>query len=630
MIYRADIDGLRALAVISVVIFHFGDLDGGFVGVDMFFVISGFLITKLIDDDITAGSFGLTDFYVRRIRRILPAAFAVYFATALFALCFMFSVDAEFIGRALLSCIFFVSNIFFYNEIGYFEKSTLVNPLLHIWSLSVEEQFYIVLPFLLVGLGYVSKAKRVLVLGSIALASFAASIWMVQHDPTAAFYLMQYRAWEFLCGGLLAIGAVPVLRERHYAEYAAALGLLLIIGSVALMSKEVPFPGLGALAPCLGAGLIIHAGTCCQTRVTRLLSTPPLRFIGLISYSLYLWHYPVVVAYRGLMGKSSFEAKLALMALSFALAAASWRFIETPFRKRRRGPAPTAPYRVFAAAAGVMVLLAVVAAPLGRAARIVQGETPAVVALLSHMSADHLTGWRGGECFLTRSGDFERFKPAKCLAVKPNQKNFLILGDSHAAHLWPGLSQAFPQLNFLQANASGCWPILNTEGDEHCTKLMGFMFEKYLPQHHLDGIIMAGRWRPGDVENIKRTALVLKAFADRVIVFGSTVEYQMPLPRILAAHLSNVDDEMMSEYRKAAQQQLDLKLGRALEGTPVEYVSVYRAICAPQCSVWAQGDHMPMQFDYGHFTPAGSLELARRVGRQLFPGIVARQAAAVQ
>src|SRR5262249_3899397 len=151
------------------------------------------------------------------------------------------------------------------------------------------------------------------------------------------------------------------------------------------------------------------------------------------------------------------------------------------------------------------------------------------------------------------------------------------------------------------------------DGDAHCTKLMDFILTKFLPGEHLAGIILAGRWRPGDLDGLKRTALNVKPYAERVIVFGSIVEYQMPLPRILATNLGRADAKPIAKYRKGAQQQFDLKLAKAFEGSPIEYVSIFQAICTPDCTVWAEEGTVPMQFDYGHLTPAGSLELARRL-----------------
>ena len=622
MTYRGDIDGLRALAVLSVVLFHFDYLDGGFVGVDIFFVISGFLITKIIDDAVNAGRFSIADFYVRRIRRILPALFAVYAATSVFAVFYCFSFEADFIGKALLSSVFLVSNIFFLGQSGYFADNGTVNPLLHTWSLAVEEQFYIVLPLAMIALGTLAVGKRHAILAAFALMSFIAACYMVYADQSSAFYLMQYRGWELLLGSLLAVGAVPAIKSQRLAEYAGAAGLALIVVSVAAMSRKLPFPGHGALIPCLGAALIIHSGAGWQTLASRLLSTPPMRFIGLISYSLYLWHYPVHIFYAHLWGKAGDGTKLLLILLSVALATLSWRFIERPFRRHgadgRSGRLPA-----FAAAAAGVAFLTLASAQLGTGVLVLRPEPPQVTALLSQVDEGNNQSFRQGTCYLlSSSNDLSDFRASKCLEMSPSRQDYLIIGDSHAAHLWPGLTQVFPQINFMQGNASGCRPFYVADSRSRCKTLVDYIFTQFLPGKRLDGIIMAGRWRKDDIAEIKQTALRLRQFADRVIVFGPIVEYTMSLPRILALEYGNLSNlDVAAPYRKTYQQELDLELGREMQAAGIEYVSVYRAICAPECALWAEQDVVPMQFDSGHLTTAGARKLVRRIKGQLFPDV---------
>jgi hypothetical protein len=490
--------------------------------------------------------------------------------------------------------------------------------LLHTWSLSVEEQFYIVLPLLIIALSTLAVSIRYAVFGAVALVSFIAACFMVYADQSAAFYLMQYRGWEFLLGSLLAIGAVPALKSHRLAEHAGAAGLVLIIASIAIMSSKLPFPGHGALAPCLGATLIIYSGAGRQTRVSRFLSTPPMRFIGLISYSLYLWHYPVLIAYGHIWGKAGDGMKLLLILFSIVLATLSWRFIEKPFRARRAGSGARLP--VFGAAAASMALLALASVQLGTAGRVLRQEPPQVAALLSHMNDGN--GQSRDVCTLmSSSDDISAYQSEKCLATSSSKLDFLIIGDSHAAHLWPGFTQAFPQINFLRAHAGGCRPVFEPNGRWHCKRLMDLIFTQFLPGKRLDGIIMASRWRKDDIADIKQTALHLRQFADRVIVFGPIVEYTMSLPRILALEYAKLSSSGVGSYRKTYQKELDLELGREMQAAGIEYVSVYRAICAPECSIWAEQDTVPMQFDYGHLTTAGAKELARRVKGQLFPDV---------
>jgi peptidoglycan/LPS O-acetylase OafA/YrhL len=616
MSYRRDIDGLRAIAVIAVVLFHFGYVSGGFVGVDVFFVISGYLITRIINDAVNDGSFSILNFYIRRIRRIFPALFVLYFAVMVFTFLFAFSSDARDVSKSLQSSIFFLSNVFFYGDSGYFEDRNALRPLLHTWSLSVEEQFYIVLPFLIYVLGRFALRVRYAALWAIAAISLAASAWMVRADASAAFYLMQFRAWEFLTGSLLAVGAVPAIRRADAAEWLGGLGLLLVCASAAVMSRRIPFPGLTAIPPCLGAALIIHSGRAHSTRVSRLLSLPVMVFVGLISYSLYLWHWPVLGFYGYVVASPGHPEKMLLIALSVAIAALSWRYVETPFRKLRL---EIRRFPVFAGSAALMVLTAFLSTPLEPLVRTVWAEPAQITKTLSYVSyRNH--DMRSGECFLnSETGGMEDFDGSKCLALSADKPNFLIIGDSHAAHLWSGLSGAYPNVNFLQATASGCRPIINGGGKSRCTELRDYVFGEFLPKHRLAGIILASRWREPNIEGLKRTVDRLSAIVDRVIVLGPIVEYKMALPRILAKALKKGEPDLVDKYRRLAIKKLDEKMGAALQGAPAEFISLYNKICSPECAVWAK-ESIPLQFDYGHLTTDGSLEIAQRLRSQLFPG----------
>jgi peptidoglycan/LPS O-acetylase OafA/YrhL len=616
MTYRRDIDGLRAVAVIAVVLFHFDYLAGGFVGVDIFFVISGYLITKMIHDEVNEGSFTIVNFYIRRIRRIFPAIFVLYFAVMVMTVLFTFSADAGDIGRSLISSVFFLSNIFFYRDSGYFEDGNALRPLLHTWSLSVEEQFYIVLPFLMIVLGGFALRVRRAVLWTIAAASLAASIWMVWADASAAFYLMQFRAWEFLAGSLLAVGAVPAIRRPDVAEWVAGFGLFLTCLSIAAMSRRFPFPGLGALAPCLGAALVIHAGRAHTTRVSRFLSLPAMVFIGLISYSLYLWHWPVRRFYGYIVATPGHTENILLILLSVSIAVLSWRYVETPFRRLklegRRLP-------VFAASAAVMTFIALLSMPLEPLVRTVTAEPAQITKTLSYIG-HRRHDMRRGSCFLnSETIGLSQFDKTACLEPSKDKPNFLIIGDSHAAHLWAGLAGTYPDVHFLQATASGCRPLVNTGGKSRCTDLRNFVFDEFLPQHRLAGIILASRWRQGNVKSLKPTVDRLSRYADRVIVLGPIVEYRMALPRVLAKAFASGDWGLIDEYRRGGIKSLDEKIAAALQGAPAEFISLYDAICVPDCAVWAK-EGVPLQFDYGHLTTDGSLEVAQRLRSRLFPG----------
>lgn len=339
MEYRKEIDGLRAIAVLSVVLYHAGVgwLPGGFVGVDVFFVISGYLITQILRRDLQAGTFSVLHFYERRVRRIFPALFLVVLVTIPASLLWALPEQVENTSVSALTALFSVSNFYFWQQSGYFAPATDFMPLLHTWSLGVEEQFYLIFPLFLLVLVRLRLSLFVVTAG-LMIPAFAAALWLSEAKPAVAFYLLPARMWELGLGACLALlpnvmGKMPAW-PRSLREGGAVLGLALIITAVLRLRSDMPFPGWAALLPCIGAALIIlytQGGGIVQN----ILSSPIMRFFGLISYSLYLWHWPVLVFTRMLTA----DAELGLVSasgavvISITLATLSWRYVEMPFRK---------------------------------------------------------------------------------------------------------------------------------------------------------------------------------------------------------------------------------------------------------------------------------------------------------
>jgi len=281
--YRPDVDGLRALAVLAVVLFHYRvpGFSGGFVGVDIFFVISGYLITGLIVKETAENRFSLRRFYERRVRRIFPALFAMLAVATVAAALLFFPTSFERFGKSLLATAVFGSNFEFWREAGYFDVSADQKPLLHLWSIAVEEQFYLIFPALILLIGMRSKLKLIMAVATVFAASLAFSIWCIYHAHMAGYYLLPSRMWELMLGALLAIGRLHVPEKWKLHELAAAAGLVLIAYGAFRYSHATPFPGVAALAPCLGAALVIAAGE--GAGINRVLSLRPVVFVGLIS-----------------------------------------------------------------------------------------------------------------------------------------------------------------------------------------------------------------------------------------------------------------------------------------------------------------------------------------------------------
>jgi peptidoglycan/LPS O-acetylase OafA/YrhL len=620
--HRNDIDGLRAFAVLPVIAFHFMILPtlvtGGFVGVDVFFVISGYLITNTIFHDIKNNTYSIIGFYNRRVRRIFPALFTIFVFCLIVALFSSLPPEATKTGQSILSSIFFVSNYLFYSQSGYFDKNFETNPLLHTWSLSVEEQFYVIFPIVIYLMRDFGNRTRIRILCAIALASLLSSTWMVFTDSAAAFFLVQFRAWELLIGSLLAVDAIPKLVRQWQAELVGIGGIALIVVSVFLISKETPFPGLAALAPCVGAAAVIHSGAANTTLTSRVLSFFPFRFIGLISYSLYLWHWPLIVFYRLLftIDPSRIE-RGALVVICILAATISWWFIEKPFREK---PYKLKAYGTLVAGGAAMIFTGAAALGLPFLIESVFRYPSRAMEVLTYAKIDE-SHMRVGTCF---SSDIKKIINTNCLQIKPTVPNFLIIGDSHAAHLWPGLQTSYPAVHFLQATMAGCTPILGEKGSRAaCAEMMQYIFQRFLPHFHLDGIIISARWYSDQIlPELVKTANAARPYVDRVIIFGPIVEYDQALPRIMARAIAlhKSEAEFADLHRSSLSQKIDRSFSTVLATIPIEYVSVYRALCTHACEIWAT-KQAPFLFDMDHLTCEGSIELARKVGPQLFPNI---------
>lgn len=358
--YRPEIDGLRAVAVLGVVLFHIGlGFPGGYVGVDVFFVISGFLITGIIMKDLKRGSFSMLDFWVRRIRRIMPAVTAMVIVSLLAGYWLLSPRDFTILGKSSIAQSVMAANIYFFRHTDYFAGSGDFKPLLHTWSLAVEEQFYVVFPILLFVLW--KWGKKHLFSGVVALTTFslALSCYGVSRFPDATFYLLPARAWEMLVGGILAIwiGRNEKVLSSVTNEFLSWCGILMIIGSMIFYTPETIFPGWAAILPVVGAALFILADKNQLTTAGKILSVKPMVFIGLISYSLYLWHWPVIVFARNAVIDIHLYWQLAFLVLSFVLAVLSWRFVETPFRKKGRLDTHLSAFSFGAVSTAVLLLL---------------------------------------------------------------------------------------------------------------------------------------------------------------------------------------------------------------------------------------------------------------------------------
>ncbi|MDJ1009699.1 MAG: acyltransferase family protein [Paracoccaceae bacterium] len=506
MQYRPDIDGLRAVAVIPVVFYHAGlaGFSGGFVGVDVFFVISGYLITRIIHDEMLQGRFSILSFYERRARRILPALLAVLAASFVAGWVWLGPADYDAMARAAGAVLLFVSNVWFWqNSGGYFDGSTDYLPLLHTWSLAVEEQFYILFPLLLLVLVRLGQRTTLGVTLTLVVASLALAAWATPRMPSASFYLLPTRVWELGVGALLALGLAPTAAPRWLREAVAGLGLAAIVYAVTAYDGATAFPGLAALPPVLGAAALIWAGGAGGSLAGQALSWRPVVFVGLLSYSLYLWHWPVMAFARNwLMALDlPFGWQLGTIALSLALAWASWRLIERPFRTGRgRSLSPGPIFALSGAGMAALGAAALAVVLTGGAEQRYSPEQRALLASLNH--ADDIRACRGA-------------RPVEALCTFGDGQGvggrWLLWGDSHAEAVLPAVEtlarEAGASLDF--ASDAACAPlpgVVRSDRDPgQRTRCLGFndRLARHAQTGGYDTVILHARW-PLYVEGVRQ------------------------------------------------------------------------------------------------------------------------------
>jgi len=645
--YRKDIDGLRALAVIPIVLGHAGisGFSGGFVGVDIFFVISGFLIAGILQRELLDGKFSLIGFYGRRVRRILPALFAMLLICLIVAIRVLPPDMFVDLSRSTLATILFASNIwFFHTSSDYFAADADLNPLLHTWSLGVEEQFYILFPVLLWWLWSRPNKIRRMTIAGMTLISFIVSVWATQTYPLANFYLLPMRAWELGLGILLAMGFIPKINKRIWSEIAAWFGFLAILYSVIFYNEATAFPGIAALLPCAGAALLIWTGGQHKTGIGRLLSLPVFVGIGLISYSLYLWHWPIFVFFRLKTGTADLSLNIAVIgiALSLIFAVVSWRFVERPFRKR---------YSIRMSRKSVFSMATVSAVILAGGAGLIHmkegfpGRVPedirAIYAASDDMNPDR------PQCI--------NKTPAQglCeLAVQTNpldKRDVLLWGDSHAGAVMPGVNMLLEDKNMsgLIAFKGACPPILGLERadkgkkSKQCTSFNQAVMDMLRDRDDLGVVILVARWsiaaegtrilgeakkpaifrRVNHVgpdfdpagnfdafsETFSETVQAIRATGRQVIILEGIPEHGRPVPLSLG-NARFIGAAQPARPNRAFMEDRNIRANQVLRGAAedinVHFAETISFMCKPDCIIDNEG--IPLYRDDDHLSFYGS------------------------
>ena len=615
---------------------------GGFIGVDIFFVISGFLISGIIFKSLDEGHFNFANFYARRVRRIFPALITVLLFVWVVGWFTLTPDDYKQLGQQIAGAGF-ISNILLWKGTGYFDSGAQFKPLLHLWSLGIEEQYYLLWPLTLF---FLWKTRfRVLILTLLFAGSFGLNIWQIAVSPAAAFYLPQTRFWELLVGGFAAYlntyrsDCIDNILRRllkwdcspqslaSLQNVKASLGLLLIVLALLTLDESRAFPGAWALLPTLGSLLLISAGP--EARINqKILSNPLLVFVGLISYPLYLWHWPLLSFLRIVSpGQPSPIARGVAVASAFVLAWLTYRFVEKPVRRTNaqvRGVTPV----------GILVPAMLVACGLGVLTVVTKGlpvRLPADIReLAAYDAGDHVSGWRQGHCFLNSEQDVHSFETS-CTDMTPQDGPLLLLwGDSHAADLYPGIRALQDNHSFrvAQYTASLCAPLLNFDAPErpHCREINDWIFIR-VKELRPDTVILAAQyWFDREASLSRTVAAIEQTGVRRIIIVGPNPQWKDSLPRLLLhssiTALNRIPERMTDEFnQESIREDRVLRLQAGANGAI--YLSPISELCSESgclTRITDSGQTDLISFDRNHLTLIASRYLAKMFFPSYFGG----------
>ncbi len=620
MRYRPDIDGLRAIAVSTVLVYHAFPtaLPGGFVGVDIFFAISGYLITGIIVDALRGDRFSLADFYSRRIRRIFPALTLVLVSVLTAGWFLLYADDYARVGQHVAAGAAFLSNIELWNESSYFDVSADLKPLLHLWSLGVEEQFYLVWPLLLALAARWRRGPIAATVG-IGLASFAVAIVTVQSDRTAAFYAPWTRFWELLAGATLACSTMEIVTER-WRHAASVAGFAMIAVAVALIDRTSMFPGFWVMLPVFGACLLIAAGPAAWVN-RAILSLRPVVWIGLISYPLYLWHWPLL-SFAKIVSSTppSPSMRGALLGASVMLAYLTYVLVERPVRFRLSSrisipPLALAMTALFAVGYVVNDRGGFINRPLNR------NDAARLVDYYERMHYHSLGVPYRFECdFNDRDHRSVRTSLAPSCIEKGRAHTVMLWGDSFAQALSLGLRENLPpETTLAQVATSACRAQIE-DFDESVEDHRCAIADRYAMQQisalRPDLVILAQNAEHLDTDWAALTGKVLELGARQVIVVGPSPMWDPTLPRVYASNHMIDHAAYVSEGLYLGGFDIDRQLAARVRTLPhVRYVSLLEQLCRDHKTCLAvvpeAGPLDLMVIDYGHLSPKGSSYLGR-------------------
>jgi peptidoglycan/LPS O-acetylase OafA/YrhL len=631
MKFRPDIEGLRALAIVPVVVFHAwpAAMPGGFVGVDIFFVISGYLITTLLLQRLAAGKYSVASFYAARIRRIFPALFAMLAVVGPLCLWLLEPQALREFARLLGATGLFVSNIALYRMTGYFDGAADLKPLLHTWSLAVEEQYYIVFPLLLALLWRFARPWIGVVLLGVGLVSLAYCLRLMPYDAEYAFFAAPARTFELMIGSGLAwwVSRGAPARPAWVDAWLGWGALLALAASLWWVRADETFPGPAALWPCLATAALIWVGESGRAGATRWLAVAPLRWIGARSFSLYLWHWPVLVLTHHLLLDlpTPWQAGLAV-ALAVLLASASLRFVEAPVRESGVGK----PVLLFAGGSTILLSLAGAGALMLAAGH--RAAQPGRAAVL-RAGADDFSQDRK-HCH--SSGNHWLGYDERCmLGASTGGPTLVVWGDSHGVELAHALADAAPGRRVAELTGSSCPPALGyvPPGRSHCSDANQALLDRLVRDDSVDSVLLAARYEfylkgsnaadaaafeAGLAQSIRR----LRAAGKQVLVLDPVPTYHYPVPAALAlrwrrGEALEAQGQTPQQYEERQQAGLAL-VERVVAATGAKRVSLLEPLCAGERCRVLDGDK-PLYFDDNHLSLHGAALVAPVVLRALSP-----------
>lgn len=597
MKFRYDINALRALAVIGVILFHFKVpyFEGGFSGVDIFYVISGYLMTKIVIEAILKNTFSFRDFYSKRVKRIIPALLFMIVTLLVVDFFILLPGDYQYVSKNATASLLFLSNILYWQSSGYFDPSSELNPLLHTWSLSVEWQFYLILPIILVLLRTAFKFNKKHYLLFFVISTsiiFIITCYFTQTKPTASFYLLPTRSWEMVIGG------IAYLAEDHLKKYRkglACLGYLVLFLSLILLTTGLSWPGIYTLIPVLATFLIILAN---QNDFT-LLKHPVIQFTGKISYSLYLWHWPVFVTANYLGLPAGFASTLLLLIISFSLAYISFTYIESlRFQSSRY---------VIATVIGVCTSTFVLSY-YSLNEFIFKPQTIQISNYTKNHLDERKKQFSSGCCFISTAFEGKTLDKERCLQLQANRQNILLIGDSHAAHLSQSLREHFEKegIHLNQASASGCLPLINANGRNECVEIINYIYHDYIKNNAnlISGVIISGNWlekienKEQLITDLRNTIDYLHKLKIKAVIIGQNETYTMPYASIAALEYEH-NETLWTNYFNRDSYLLNEALKKEFKDL---YINIYSSKSIKHLSE----DLTPYMSDENHFTKYGA------------------------